>query len=77
MWGNEVTLCHNCLQVTLEQGVAPVSSPRDMKYRVGVRRGLVCLMGRRDSLVLVDNPPRDGVSIKTLMVVSPYHHYPH
>jgi len=29
MWGNEVTLCHNYLQVTLEQGVVPVSSPRD------------------------------------------------
>ena len=27
-WANEVTLCHNYLQVTLEQGVAPVSSPR-------------------------------------------------
>ena len=29
MWENEVTLCHNYLQVTLEQGVGPVCSPRD------------------------------------------------
>ena len=29
MWDNEVTLCCNYLQVTLEQGVVPVSSPRD------------------------------------------------
>ena len=28
---NEVTLCHNYLQVTLAQGVLPVSSPRDRK----------------------------------------------
>ena len=28
-WDNEVTLCHNYLQVTLEQGVVPASSPRD------------------------------------------------
>ena len=28
-WENEVTLCCNYLQVTLEQGVVPVSSPRD------------------------------------------------
>ena len=34
-------------------------------------------MGGRDSLALVGNPPRDGVSIKTLVVVSPYHHNPH
>ena len=28
-WDNEVTLCCNYLQVTLEQGVVPISSPRD------------------------------------------------
>ena len=28
MWDNEVTLCCNYLQVTLEQGVEPVGSPR-------------------------------------------------
>ena len=33
-------------------------------------------MGRRDSLALVGSPPRDGVSIKTPVVVPPYHHYP-
>ena len=27
-------------------------------------------MGKRDSLVLVDSPPRDGVSIKILVVVT-------
>ena len=32
-----------------------------MKYRVGVQRGLVCLMGRGGSLALVGNSPRDGV----------------
>ena len=30
----------------------------------------VCLMGRGDSLVLVDSPPRDGVSIKTSVVAT-------
>ena len=33
-----------------------------------------CLMGRRGSLALVGNPPRDGVSIKTLVVVQPKIH---
>ena len=31
MWDNEVTLCHNYLQVILEQGVVPVSSPRGLE----------------------------------------------
>ena len=35
--------------------------PETTKYQVGVRRGLVCLMGRGDSLALVGDPPRDGV----------------
>ena len=30
-WDNQVTLCHNYLQVTLEQGVVPVSSPRGLE----------------------------------------------
>ena len=47
-----------------------------MKYRVGFRRGLVCHMGRRDSSALVGNPPRDGVSIKTPVVMQPKIHYP-
>ena len=38
-----------------------------MKYRVGVRRGIVCLMGGRDSLALSGNPPSDGVTIKILV----------
>ena len=38
-----------------------------MKYRVGVRRGIVCLMGRRDSSALAGNPPNDGVTIKILV----------
>ena len=31
-------------------------------------------MARGGSLALVGNSPRDGVSIKTLVVVAPYHH---
>ena len=38
-----------------------------MKYWVGVRRGIVCLMGGRDSLALAGNPPSDGVTIKILV----------
>ena len=38
-----------------------------MKYRVGVRQGIVCLMGGRDSLALAGNPPSDGVTIKILV----------
>ena len=38
-----------------------------MKYRVGVWRGIVCLMGGRDSLALAGNPPSDGVTIKILV----------
>ena len=33
-WDNEVTLSHNFLQVTLEQGVVAVSSPRDLEIPV-------------------------------------------
>ena len=33
-------------------------------------------MGRRDSLALAGNPPRDGVSIKIPVVVAPKNHYP-
>ena len=38
-----------------------------MEYGVGVRRGIVCLMGGRDSLALAGNPPSDGVMIKILV----------
>ena len=38
-----------------------------MKYRVGIRRGIVCLMGGRDSLAWAGNPPSDGVMIKILV----------
>ena len=38
-----------------------------MKYRVGIRRGIVCLMGGRDSLAFAGNPPSDGVTIKILV----------
>ena len=37
-----------------------------MNYWVGVRQGIVCLMGGRDSLALAGNPPSDGVTIKIL-----------
>ena len=67
MWDNEVTLCHNYLQVTLEQGVVPVSSPRDHEVPGWHLAGIVCLMGGRDSLALAGNPPSDGVTIKILV----------
>ena len=38
-----------------------------MKYRGGVRRGIVRLMGGKDSLALAGNPPSDGVMIKILV----------
>ena len=47
-----------------------------MKYRVGVRRGIVCLMGGRDSLALAGNPPSDGVTIK-ILVGETLQHTPH
>ena len=50
--------------------------PEALKYRVGVRRGLVCLMGGGISLALVGDPPSDGVTKKTLVVVQPKNHYP-
>ena len=46
-----------------------LAPPETMKFRVGVRRGIVCLMGRGDSLALVGSSPRDGVSIKIPVVV--------
>ena len=51
--------------------------PETMKYRVGVRRGLVCLMAGRGSLALVGNPPSDGVTIKILVVVQSKNHKLH
>ena len=41
--------------------------PKTMKYWVGVQRGIVCLMGGRDSLAFAGNPPSDGVTIKILV----------
>ena len=38
-----------------------------MKYWVGIRWGIVCLMGGRDSLALAGNPFSDGVMIKILV----------
>ena len=38
-----------------------------MKYQVVIWRGIVCLMGGRDSLALDGNPPCDGVMIKILV----------
>ena len=43
-----------------------IISPRLLKYQVGVRRGIVCLMGRENSSALGGRLSRDGVSIKTL-----------
>ena len=45
----QLALSRSYLWVTFEQGVVPVSSPEAMKFRVDVRRGIVCLMGRGDS----------------------------
>ena len=44
-----------------------IISPSLLKYRVGVRRGIVCLMGRKNSSALGGSLSRDGVSIKTLV----------
>ena len=44
-----------------------IISVKLLKYRVGVRRGIVCLLGRKNSLALGDSLSRDGVSIKTLL----------
>ena len=33
--------------------------------------------GQGDPSALVGNPPRDGVTIKILVIVAPYHHSPH
>ena len=61
--------CCNYLKVTLKQGLVPVSSPRDLEVSGWHTAGEICLMGREDSLVLVDSLPRDSVSIKILVVV--------
>ena len=44
-----------------------IISVKLLKYRVGVRRGIVCLLGRKNSLALGGSLSRDGVSIKTLL----------
>ena len=38
-----------------------------LKYRVGVRRGIVYLMGRKNTSALGGSLSRDGVSIKRLV----------
>ena len=38
-------------------------------YRVGVRRAIVCLIGRKNTSVLGGSLSRDSVSIKILVVV--------
>ena len=44
-----------------------IISPRLLKYQVGVRRGIVCLMSRENSSALGGSLSRDGVSIKKLL----------
>ena len=44
-----------------------IISLRLLKYQVGVRRGIVCLMGRENSSALGGSLSRDGISIKTLV----------
>ncbi|XP_065051764.1 uncharacterized protein LOC135681303 [Rhopilema esculentum] len=48
----------------LSEVAIPVSSPRGHKIPIWHPVGLVCLMGRGDSLALVGNPPSDGVTKK-------------
>ena len=43
--------------------------PETMKYQVGIRQGIVCLMGRKNSSALGGSLSRDVVSIKILVVV--------
>ena len=40
-----------------------ITTPHTMKYLVGVRQGIVCLMGRKNSSDLVGSLSRDGVLI--------------
>ena len=40
-----------------------------IKYWVGVRRGIVCLMDRKNSSALGDSLSRDGASIKIPVAV--------
>ena len=71
MWENEVTLCHNYFQVTIEQGVGPVCSPQDHEVPGWHPAGLVCRMGGVGSLALVGSHPSNGVTRKIPVVVSP------
>ena len=45
------------------------NNPETIKYRVGVRRAMVCFMDRKNSSALGGNLSRDGVSIKILVFV--------
>ena len=47
-----------------------------LKYRVGVQREKPCHMARLGSLALDGSLPRDGVLIKTLVVVTLHHYKP-
>ena len=47
-----------------------LNTPVALKYRVGVRRGIAVFHDQLGFLALNSNPPRNGVTIKTLAVVS-------
>ena len=66
MWENEVTLCHNYLQVTLEQGVVPVSSPRDHEVPGWRPAGASLSHGYGGLFSLGWQPLSDGVTIKKI-----------
>ena len=51
-----------------------LAPPEAMKFQVCIRRGIAGFMGRRDASALVGNPPSDGVTRKTLVVVQPKIH---
>ena len=59
------------LQVTLEQGVVPGSSPRAHEVPGWPPAGDTLSHGWGDSLALIGSSPRDGVSIKIPLVVLP------
>ena len=53
--------------IIITMTVIIIISPRHFKYRVGARRAIVCLMGRKNSSALGGSLSRNGVSIKTLV----------
>ena len=51
--------------------------PMVLKYQVGIRPGITMSHGQAGVFIALDGSlPRDGVSIKTLVVVTPHHHKP-